>query len=56
MDMSEAGDDELARLDDDDAQVADGEIIEADAFEVAEADRETDLIRASKYALGFLEA
>ena len=52
--MNETGYDELARLDDDDAQVADGEIIGADAFEVAEADRETDLIRASKYALGFL--
>jgi hypothetical protein len=52
--MNETGYDELARLDDDDAQVADGEITEADAFEVAEADRETDLIRASKYALGFL--
>jgi len=52
--MNETGYDELARLDDDDAQVADGEIIEADAFEVAEADRETDLTRAYKYALGFL--
>jgi len=41
--MNETGYDELARLDDDDAQVADGEIIGADAFEAAEADPETDL-------------
>ena len=52
VDMNESGYDELATrmMTAPGAEVADGEIIEAGTFEVTEADRETDLIRASKNA------